>query len=118
VRHVGEELGLVLRGEGQLLRLLLQLGLGELDLAVLDLEQLRLLLQLLVGAPQLLLLLAESLLDSRRVVAWFSSRSLVVRSSSCCICSSCVSDCDCLSSASVRIPAAMVLTTMPIDSVS
>ena len=56
--------------------------------------------------------------DSRSVVAWFSRRALVVRSSSCCICSSWVSDCDCLSSASVRIPAAMVLTTMPIDSVS
>ena len=63
VRHVGQELRLVARGERQLLGLLLQLLLGELDLAVLALDlglllgQLAgLLLQLLVGLLQLFLL--------------------------------------------------------------
>ena len=63
VRHVGEELGLVLRGERELLGLLLERVPGLLDLLVLALdldvllgEQLRLLLELLVGLLQLLLL--------------------------------------------------------------
>ena len=62
VRHVGEELGLVLRGERELLGLLLERLAGLLDLLVLALdllvlvgEQPRLLLQLLVGLLQLLL---------------------------------------------------------------
>ena len=61
VRHVGEELGLVLRGEGELRRLLLERLARLLDLAVLALhllvlvrQQPRLVLQLLVGLPQLL----------------------------------------------------------------
>jgi len=62
VRHVGQELALVLRGQRELLGLLLQLLLGQLDLAVLPLH-VRLLgaelpglgLQLLVGPLQLVL---------------------------------------------------------------
>ena len=63
VRHVGEELGLVLRGQRQLGRLLLERAAGLLDLLVLALdlgvllgELLRLLRELLVGLLQLLLL--------------------------------------------------------------
>ena len=56
--------------------------------------------------------------DSLRVAAWRSRRSLVSRSSFCWLCSSWVRDWDCLSSASVRMPAAMVLSTMPMLSVS
>jgi hypothetical protein len=62
VRHVGEELGLVLRRERELLGLflerlarLLDLLVLALDLLVLVREQPRLLLQLLVGLLQLLL---------------------------------------------------------------
>ena len=62
VRHVGEELGLVLRGQRELLGLLLERLAGLLDLLVLALdllvlvrEQARLFLQLLVGLLQLLL---------------------------------------------------------------
>ena len=76
VRHVGQELGLVLRGERQLRRLLLQGAAGLLDLLVLGLhldvalgELLRLLLELLVGLLQLLLLrlqLAGELLGLRQ----------------------------------------------------
>ena len=97
VRHVGQELRLVLRGQRELLGLLLQRRAGLLDLAPapLDLlvllgEQARLLLQLLVGLLQL----------------------------SCCCCSSCVSAWDCFSSSSVRMLAAIVLSTMPMLSVS
>ena len=60
VRHVGEELGLVLRGERQLGRLFLERAAGLLDFLVLALdfdvalgELLRLLLELLVGLLQL-----------------------------------------------------------------
>ena len=63
VRHVGEELGLVLRGQRQLLGLLLERAPRLLDLLVLALdldvllgELLRLLRQLLVGLLQLVLL--------------------------------------------------------------
>ena len=63
VRHVGEELGLVLRGERQLGRLLLQRPAGLLDLLVLGLhlavalgQLLRLELELLVALLQLPLL--------------------------------------------------------------
>ena len=38
VRHVGQELGLVLRGQRELLGLLLERQLGQLDLAVLALD--------------------------------------------------------------------------------
>ena len=38
VRHVGQELALVLRGQRELLGLLLQLLLGQLDLAILALD--------------------------------------------------------------------------------
>ena len=69
VRHVREELGLVPRGEGELLRLLLERRAGQLDLRVLDLdppvlllELLRALLELLVRLLQLLLLGLEQLL--------------------------------------------------------
>ena len=62
VRHVREELGLVLRGQGELLRLLLERLPGLLDFGVLPLDldvlvgqQAGLLLELLVGALQLLL---------------------------------------------------------------
>jgi hypothetical protein len=63
VRHVGEELGLVLRGERELGRLFLQRAARLLDFLVLALhldvalgELLRLLLELLVGLLQLALL--------------------------------------------------------------
>ena len=63
VRHVRQELRLVLRGERQLPRLLLEREAGLLDLLVLALDvdvalrqERRLLLELLVGLPQLLLL--------------------------------------------------------------
>ena len=69
VRHVGQELGLVLGDEGELLGLLLQRHLGLLDLLVLLLhlrllagEELGLDLQLRVGRLQLVLLLAQQLL--------------------------------------------------------
>jgi hypothetical protein len=45
-------------------------------------------------------------------------RSLVFFSSSCWLCSSVVRSCDCFSSPSVRMLAAIVLSTMPIDSMS
>ena len=45
-RHVREELGLVLGDELELLGLLLEAAARELDLVVLDLEQLRLVVQL------------------------------------------------------------------------
>ena len=60
VRHVGEELRLVPRGDRELVGLLLETGACQLDLAVLDLdvavllgEERRLLLELLVGLAQL-----------------------------------------------------------------
>ena len=63
VAHVGQELGLVLGGERELLGFLLERAAGHFDLEVLGfdllllvLEQLRLFLQLLVGRVQLLLL--------------------------------------------------------------
>ena len=63
VRHVGEEFGLVLRGQRELGRLFLERAAGLLDFLVLALhldvalgELLRLLLELLVGLLQLLLL--------------------------------------------------------------
>ena len=69
VRHVRQELALVLGGQGELLGLLLQLLLGQLDLPVLGLdmrllhaELLRLGLQLLVGPLQRVLLLPEQFL--------------------------------------------------------
>ena len=69
VRHVGEELRLVLRRQRELLGLLLELLLGQLDLPVLALdlgvlprEEPGLLLELLVGLLQLLLLLLQELL--------------------------------------------------------
>jgi hypothetical protein len=69
VAHVRQELALVLRGERELARLLLERLRGQLDLAVLQLdvavllaEQRRLLLQLLVGLAQLLLLGLQQLL--------------------------------------------------------
>ena len=69
VRHVREELALVLRRERELLRLLLERRASELDLLVLDLdarvlllELAGLLLELLVRLLELLLLLLEQLL--------------------------------------------------------
>ena len=66
VAHVGEELGLVLGGQRELLGLLLDRAAGHVDLEILGLdllllvlEQLRLFLQLLVGRVQLLLLGGE-----------------------------------------------------------
>ena len=66
VAHVGEEFGLVLRGQRELLGLFLDRAAGHfdfeilgLDLALLILEQLRFLLQLLVGGVQLFLLGGE-----------------------------------------------------------
>ena len=65
-RHVGEELGLVLGGQRELLGLLLDraarhfdFDILRFDLLLLVLEQLRLLLKLLVGGVQLLLLAGE-----------------------------------------------------------
>jgi hypothetical protein len=88
VRHVGQELGLVLRGQRQLGGLFLERAAGLLDLGVLALdlgvllgEQPRLGAQFFVG------LLEFALAD----------------------CSSTVSCCDCLSRPSVRIVASMVL---------
>ena len=69
VRHVGQELGLVLGDEGELLRLLLQRHLGLLHLLVLLLhlgllagQQVGLFLQLQVGLLQLVLLVPEQVL--------------------------------------------------------
>ena len=71
VRHVGQELGLELAGDGELGGLLFQrrlclldLEVLALDLAVLLRQQLGLLLQLVVGVPELLLL-ALQLLSQR-----------------------------------------------------
>ena len=97
VRHVREELGLVLRREGELLGLLLERLARLLDLAVLALDLAR-------SAPP-----AAS--PSR-------SSALVCCSSSCWLWSSCASVCDCFSRSSVRMLASIVLSTMPIDSVS
>ena len=55
--------------------------------------------------------------DARSVSACFSSRVLVSRSSSCWVVSSPASDCDCLSSDSVRMLASIVLSTIAIVSV-
>ena len=75
VRHVGEELGLVLRGERELLGLLLQRLAGllhflvlALDLLVLVRQQPRLLLQLLVGLLQLLLAALQLLGERLRLL--------------------------------------------------
>ena len=108
-RHVREELGLVLGGERELLRFLLQLLPRQFDLPVLALhlavllgEQLRLLLQLLVGLLQLLLLLLAAAPPRPAATAPAAPGARLVSCSSCCwFCSSCVSDCDCLSSSSV-----------------
>ena len=66
VAHIGQELGLVLRGQRELLGLLLDRAAGHVDLEILGLdlallifEQLRLFLQLLVGGVQLFLLGGE-----------------------------------------------------------
>ena len=74
VRHVREELGLVLRGERQLVRLFLQVLAGLLHFRVLALhllvlvgEQPRLLLQLLVGVLQLFLAALQLLRERLRL---------------------------------------------------
>ena len=74
VRHVRQELRLVLRGQRQLGGLLLQTAARQLDLLVLDLdvavllgEQARLLLELVVGLAQLLGLLLELLGEALRL---------------------------------------------------
>ena len=104
MRHVREELRLVLRAERELLRLLLQQAARGLDLAVLDLdvavlalELLRLLLQLLVGGAQLLLLGLKGL----RLLLQLLPLGL-----------------DCCSGCSVRTLAMIVERTTPIVSVS
>ena len=63
-------------------------------------------------------LVRSSSSDWRSDAACCSSRSLVFFSSSCWACSSEVSSCDCFSRPSVRMLAAMVLSTMPMDSIS
>ena len=75
VRHVGEELALVLGGERELLGLLLQrlaglldLGVLALDLLVLVRQQPGLLLQLLVGLLQLLLAALQLLRERLRLL--------------------------------------------------
>ena len=92
-----------------------------LDLAVLLGEQLGLLLQLLVGLLQLFLLLLAAAPRS------FCSVLRLLLEAPCwsrCqllpdwLCSSSASACDCLSSSSVRMLAAIVLSTMPMLSVS
>ena len=98
VRHVGEELRLVLRGQRQLGRLLLERAARLLDFLVLALD-----LDVLLGE-----LLAPS----------SASSSLVCCSSVCRVCSSMVSCCDCCSRFSVRIVASIVFSTTPIDCVS
>ena len=95
--HVREELGLVLRGQRELGRLLFERAPRLLDFLVLPLD-----FDVLLG--QLLGLDASS--------------SLVCCSSVCRVCSSIVSCCDCCSRFSVRIVASMVLSTTPIDWVS
>ena len=71
VRHVGQELRLVLRGQRELGGLLLEPAPRQLDLLVLDLDvavllgqQARLLLELVVGLAQLLGLLLELLREA------------------------------------------------------
>ncbi len=63
-------------------------------------------------------LVRSSSSDCRSDAACCSRRSLVFFSSSCCACSSEVRSCDCLSRPSVLMLAAMVLSTMPMDSIS
>ena len=126
VRHVGKELGLVLGRQGQLLGFFFQGLAGHLDFAVLLLDlrillrqQFRLLFEFLVGLLQLFLLAAFSRSSeacSERACS--CSRVLVSVSSSWRVCSSVASDCDCLSSSSVRIVAVIVFSTMPMLSVS
>jgi hypothetical protein len=125
VRHVGEEFRLVLRGQRELLGLLLELLLGQLDLPVLALdlgvlpgEEPGLLLELLVGLLQFLLLLLEELLGGLSECACCSSRALVFWSSSCWFVSSWVSDWELFRSSSVRMLASIVFRTMPMLSVS
>ena len=97
VRHVREELGLVLRGERQLGGLLLERAARLLDLLVLALD-----LDVLLG--ELLRLRGQLLVGLLQLV--------------CRVCSSVVSCCDCCSRFSVRMVASMVLSTTPIDCVS
>ena len=92
VRHVGQELRLVLRGQGQLLGLLFQRLAGLFDFLVLAFDFL-----VLVGQQAGLFL---------QFLVGFCN-------SSCWLCSSWASDCDCLSRSSVRMLASMVLSTMP-----
>ena len=98
VRHVGEEFGLVLRGQRELLGLLLQRLARLLDFLVLALDFL-----VLVGQAS----------------PAFSSSSWLVCCSSCCrLCNSCASDCDWVSRSTVRVLASIVLMTMPMLSAS
>ena len=132
VRHVRQELALVLGRQRELLGLLLEVAARRLDLAVLDLDVAvlaaragRLLLQLLVGLLELLLLGLEQLLGGLERLGLLLELRVRALSSSCCDCSSsdcdcssCVSDCDCSSSCSVRMVAMIVFSTTPMVSVS
>ena len=126
VRHVGEELRLVLRRQRELLGLLLELLLGQLDLPVLALdlgvllgEQPGLLLELLVGLLQLLLLLLQELLGRLEAIApaaragrWSSGAPPAGSAAPGSATASC------FSSSSVRMLASIVFRTMPMLSVS
>ena len=95
VRHVGQELRLVLRGQRQLLGLFFQRLAGLLDFAVLALDfrvllgqQLGLFLQLLVGLLQLFLLLLQQLFGRLQRLRLLLQPLVGLVSSSCWLCSS------------------------------
>ena len=121
VRHVRQELRFVLRGERKLLGLLFQRLLGLFHFAILALHLRLLLGQQLAPFPaarrwcccNCSCWLFSSSSEACSVAACCSRRLLVLVSSSCWLCSSSASACDCFSSSSVRMVAAMVLSTMP-----
>ena len=98
VRHVGEELGLVLRGQGELLGLFFERLAGLFDFLVLAFDFL-----VLVGEQAGLFFAvpgwSSAIPPAGSAVRW-------------------ASDCDCLSRSSVRMLASMVLSTMPMLSVN
>ena len=126
VRHVGEELGLVLRGQRQLLGLLFQRRPRPVRSRGSSSRPRRSAPRAAPPSPRAprwsaaALPAAASAAPRTPAACAPAARaaSLVSVSSSCCVCSSSASDCDCFSSSSVRMVASIVFRTMPMLSVS
>src|SRR5688572_3868352 len=125
VGHIGQKLRFVFRSKRQLLSLFFHFPARFLNFSVLGFhfrflpgQQLSFLLQFFVVCCNSSCWLFNSSSDSRSDSACCSSCSLVFFSSSCWLCSSAASDCDCCSKSSVRVLAAIVFNTIPILSVN